>query len=182
MPHTVVVAAARALLISTAGERAQFPAIEVERHIGSCPVAIRLNTDGSHRGSAHDRAENASTGTPNGWGQVMWPTTTTAWAWMPPPVRGGKIAHTTDGGKMWSRWLTPKTSWLQLATQGSQTAWFLGETNSGSNAIWLQTSNGGATWTRWIMRLPPRTKTALAIKKGLQSHEMPQKTAFGRPA
>ena len=32
--------------------------------------------------------------------------------------------------------------------------------NSGANAIWSQTSNGGATWTRWVMRLPPGAATA----------------------
>ena len=133
--------------VKTASDYAQSPSLPIR----TAPTRTQHTT-------VHfrlDRSENAATGTPNGWGQVMWPTTTTAWAWMPPPVRGGQIAHTTDGGKTWSRWLTPKTSWLQLATQGSQTAWFLGETSSGSDAIWLQTSNSGVTWTQWVMRLPP---------------------------
>ena len=105
MPHTVVGAAAGALLISTLGLVHNFPQSKLSvtsAHAQSPSVSVRTAPTGAQHTTMQfrpDRTENAATGTPNGWGQVMWPTTMTAWAWMPPPVRGGQIAHTTDGEK-----------------------------------------------------------------------------------
>ncbi len=131
-------------------------------HTSGVPTSSRMRKAPTHAQHTTmpfrpNRTESAATGTPNGWGQMLWPTTTVAWAWMQPPEQGGVLAHTTNGGQTWSEWRTPDTSWLQLAAQGSQTAWILGEESSGSNTIWLHTSNGGATWTRWVMH-PPRSE------------------------
>ena len=111
------------------------------------------------------RIANAHTGTPTGYGQVLWPTTQAAWAWTPGwPAKpnGGFFAHTTNGGKTWLWYYTAHTSWYQLASSNPRAAWLFGQETPALEAkhpnpplVWLHTSNGGTTWTKWVLRTPP---------------------------
>lgn len=113
----------------------------------------------------HPNRIASTAGIPIGWGQVRWPTAQAAWAWTlgwPAKPSGGLFAHSSDGGKTWVWWYTARTNWYQLACRGSRNAWLSGQKlpspwakHPNPPLVWLHTSNGGATWTRWVLRTPP---------------------------
>ena len=141
----------------------------VSVHTHPAPANNRLRTAPSQarrtRVSFRPHIENAANGTPTGWGQVLWPSAQTAWAWepgWPAQSQGGLVAHTVDDGKIWDWWYTPDTAWYQMASMGPSTASFMGQTVPPPNArhrhvslVWLDTTNGGATWTQWVLQTPP---------------------------
>lgn len=124
--------------------------------------------------------QNSTMGVPGGWGQVVWPTATAAWAWIQPHMNGGFLKHTTNGGKTWDFWYTPQIAWSQVAAIGAQSVSLLGERLPNPQAlhphpplIWLHTTNGGGVWTRWMLTNPPlghsiRT-TAIFPRTGFQA-------------
>ncbi len=124
--------------------------------------------------------QKSTAGVPGGWGQVDWPTATVAWAWIQPHMSGGFLKHTTNGGKTWDFWYTPRIAWSQVAAIGAQSVSLLGERLPKPQAlhphaplIWLHTTNGGGVWTRWVLTNPPlghsiRT-TAIFPRTGFQA-------------
>ena len=95
-------------------------------------------------------------------------------------MSGGFLKHTTNGGKTWDFWYTPRIAWSQVAAIGAQSVSLLGERLPKPQAlhphaplIWLHTTNGGGVWTRWMLTNPPlghsiRT-TAIFPRTGFQA-------------
>ncbi|MCL5064576.1 MAG: hypothetical protein M1600_05830 [Firmicutes bacterium] len=124
--------------------------------------------------------QNSTRGVPGGWGQVKWPTANVAWAWIQPHMNGGFLEHTTNGGKTWSFWYTPRIEWSQVAAIGAQSVSLLGQRLPNPHAIhphppllWLHTTNGGRVWTRWTLTSPPLghsiNTTAIFPRTGFQA-------------
>ena len=146
------------LTVSTAAYASSTPPLRVLR---TAPSQAQRTTVRFHP----NRIANATTGTPVGWGQVLWPTTQAAWAWTPGwPAKpnGGFFAYTPDGGKTWLWYYTAHTVWYQLSSSSPRATWLIGQEVPAPLAkhphpplVWLHTSNGGITWTRWVLRTPP---------------------------